>query len=88
MPGIHRRRIIPNVTLPNSTIETLDRFLLTLRPFVSRIEIGRQPRTTKEIPRWKAAEFRMILHYLGVFLFKLLKVTIVHFLRTKKLLLS
>ena len=66
-----RKRNIQGVTLRQATIDLINSFIvITLRKFVSRIEFARQPRSTVELPRWKSTEFRLMLHYLGVVIFK------------------
>ena len=68
--GTGQNGSIPNVTLNRALIRAIDTFLIRLRPFISRIDFARQPRTVKELPRWKATELRQFLHYLGVVIFK------------------
>ena len=63
---------IENVTVNSATARQFSAALISLRPFISRIDFARQPRGLKELCRWKATEFRQILHYTGVVHFKLL----------------
>ncbi|KAI9558376.1 hypothetical protein GHT06_015147 [Daphnia sinensis] len=68
--GIDSRKRIRGVTLTPVIVEQIDAFLAIIRPFISRLEFARQPRTVKELPRWKSSEYRVILHYVGVVLFR------------------
>lgn len=65
-----RHATIPNVTFNPATIRGFDNALLALRSYVSRHDFARTPRSVKDIPRFKATEFRLFLHYIGVVLFK------------------
>ena len=40
------------------------------KKYISRIEFARIPRLLKELPRWKSAEFRVFLHYVGIVVWK------------------
>ncbi len=68
--GSSRWGNIQNVTLNRALIRVIDTFIISLRPFISRINFARQPRGSKELPRWKATELRQFVHYLGVVVFK------------------
>ena len=68
--GTVKGRNIRGVTLPNQAIANIDTFLISLRKFISRIDFARQPRSTKQLCRWKATELRLFLHYLGVVVLK------------------
>ncbi len=61
---------IRRVTLNPATRRDLNKFLISLRKCISRLDFSRQPRTIAELKRWKATEFRLFLHYLGVVVFK------------------
>ncbi|XP_032786347.2 uncharacterized protein LOC116923900 [Daphnia magna] len=66
-----KKRNVPHVTLHHRTVDQIDSFITeTIRKFISRIEFARQPRSSKELPRWKASEFRTFLHYFGVVIFR------------------
>jgi hypothetical protein len=66
-----KKRNFQNVTLHHTTVALVDSFITKqLAAFISRIEFARTPRSIKELPRWKASEFRTFLHYLGVVIFK------------------
>ena len=45
--GTGQNGSIPNVTLNRALIRAIDTFLIRLRPFISRIDFARQPRTVK-----------------------------------------
>ena len=66
--GTHRRH---DVTLDPRSIDAMNNHLIALRPFISRADFARRPRTFAEVPRWKATEYRMFLRYFGVPLLKL-----------------
>lgn len=68
--GQRKRRRISGVTLSTVTMIEIDIFILLIRESISRIDFARVPRSTKEMPRWKATEFRLFLHYIGVVLLK------------------
>jgi hypothetical protein len=68
--GLDPRKRIRGVTLSPVIVEQIDIFLEIIRPFISRLEFARQTRSVKELPRWKASEHRVILHYVGVVLFR------------------
>lgn len=61
---------IPNVTLSPAILRQFDASFQSLNPFISRVDFARQPRSIKELPRWKSAEFRQVLLYTGVVIFK------------------
>ena len=61
---------IPNVTLNPATIRQMNAAFLSLSNLFSRLDFARPPRSFKELPRWKSAEFRQLLHYSGVVLFR------------------
>ena len=65
-----RHATIPDVTFNPATIRAFNDALQALRPYVSRHDFARRPRSVKDIPRFKATEFRLFLHYIGVVLFK------------------
>jgi hypothetical protein len=67
--GLDSRKRIRGVTLTPVVVEQIDRFLEIVRSFVSRLEFARQPRSVKELLKWKSSEHRVILHYVGVVLF-------------------
>ncbi len=67
--GLDPRKRIRGFTLPPVVVEQIDRFIEIFRPFITRLEFARQPRSVKELPRWKSLEHRVILHYVGVLLF-------------------
>ena len=50
----NKRRNIPGVTLHPQVVRNIDEFLISLRKCISRIDFARQPRSVKELPRWKA----------------------------------
>lgn len=69
--GLKKGRRVPGVTLRREVIEQIDSFIISLRTImISRIDFARIPRSLKEIPRWKATEFRLFLHYIGVVVLK------------------
>ncbi|XP_045023926.1 uncharacterized protein LOC116932495 [Daphnia magna] len=68
--GIDSRKKIRGVTLTLVVVEQIDAFLAIIRQFISRLEFARPPRSVKELPRWKASEYRVILHYVGVVVFR------------------
>ena len=61
---------IPNVSLSPAILRQFNVSFQSLKPFISRLDFARQPRTIKELPRWKSAEFRQVLLYTGVVIFK------------------
>ncbi|KAK4004164.1 hypothetical protein OUZ56_005909 [Daphnia magna] len=61
--GIDSRKRIRGVTLTLVVVEQIDAFLAMIQQFISRLEFARQPRSVKELPRWKSPEYRVILHY-------------------------
>ena len=62
---------IPNVSLNPATIRAFNAALTALRPFISRHDFARKPpKNIRDISRFKATEFRQLLHYTGVVLFK------------------
>lgn len=66
-----KKRIIPNVTLHHRVVDLIDSFITEqLRNFISRKDFARQPRSIKQLSRWKASEFRIFLHYIGVVIFR------------------
>ncbi len=66
-----KKRNFQNVTLHHTTVALVDSFITKqLAAFISRIEFARTPRSIKELPLWKASEFRTFLHYLGVVIFQ------------------
>jgi hypothetical protein len=65
-----QRRNTPGVTLQPHIVRNIDEFVISLRKFISRIDFARQPRSIKELPRWKATELRQFLLYIGVVVLK------------------
>ena len=55
--------------LPSRSVQEISRRLVSLRPFVPS-EFCRRPRALSDIDRYKATEFRQILLYTGVLIFK------------------
>ena len=66
----NKRRNTPGVTLHPQIVKNIDSFLISMRKSISRIDFARQPRSIKELPRWKATELRQFLLYLGVVVLK------------------
>ena len=77
--GIEKRKLdfltgktktIPNVTLNPASIRAMNASLLALRRYISRADFSRVPRSLNDLPRFKATEFRQILHYTGLVLYQ------------------
>ena len=66
----NQRRNTPGVTLQPQIARNIDAFLISLRRSISRIDFARQPRSIKELPRWKATELSTFLLYVGVVVLK------------------
>jgi len=62
---------IRNVTLNPAAIRAFNADLEIIRSYISRFDFARKPpKDMKNLPRFKATEFRQFLHYTGVILFK------------------
>lgn len=62
---------IANVTLNPATIRAFNSSLLCLKPYISRFDFARiPPSDIKDLPRLKATQFKQLLHYTAVVLFK------------------
>jgi len=64
--GTEKDKKIPVVPLDRQTIETIDKFLVSLRKYIPRIDFARH----KHLRRWKETKLRTFLHYLGVVVLK------------------
>ena len=60
--GSKRGRNIRRVTLPNATQISIDIFLVSLRKYIFRLDLARQPKSIKHLGRWKASELRIFFY--------------------------
>ena len=65
-----KTKTIPHVTLNPASIRGLNSSIAAIRPFISRSDFARVPRSLHDLARFKATEFIQILHYTGIVLYR------------------